>query len=165
MAKNLFQPGELKKKEGEFKLGLVHNFVVPEEEVEVEEVPEYTGPTIEDLQREADEYKARWEEQKQQMLEEAQSPADEIVNKAKEAAFAEVKRQSDEAQIIKNDAEQKAQEIIKLSNEIIGKYLSIENILLNQMIMENLMKDYKWNNPDLNSIKKNELIIKFNNLT
>ena len=59
----------------------------------------------------------------------------------------------------------KAQEIIKLSNEIIGKYLSIENILLNQMIMENLMKDYKWNNPDLNSIKKNELIIKFNNLT
>ena len=59
----------------------------------------------------------------------------------------------------------KAQEIIKLSNEIIGKYLSIENILLNQMIMENMMKDYKWNNPDLNSIKKNELIIKFNNLT
>ena len=117
MAKNLFQPGELKKKEGEFKLGLVHNFVVPEEEVEVEEVPEYTGPTIEDLQREADEYKARWEEQKQQMLEEAQASADEIVNKAKEAAFAEVKRQSDEAQIIKNDAEQKAQEIIKKAQE------------------------------------------------
>ena len=117
MAKNLFQPGEIKKKEGEYKLGLVHEFYKPVEEVEVEEVPQYTGPTVEDLQREADEYKARWEVEKQQMLDQAQASADEIVNKAKDAAFAEVKRQSDEAQIIKNDAENKAQEIIKQAQE------------------------------------------------
>ena len=117
MAKNLFQPGEIKKKEGEYKLGLVHEFYKPVEEVEVEEVPQYMGPTVEDLQREADEYKARWEVEKQQMLDQAQASADEIVNKAKDAAFAEVKRQSDEAQIIKNDAENKAQEIIKQAQE------------------------------------------------
>ena len=117
MAKNLFQPGEIKKKEGEYKLGLVHEFYKPVEEVEVEEVPQYTGPTVEDLQREADEYKARWEVEKQQMLDQAQASAAEIVNKAKDAAFAEVKRQSDEAQIIKNDAENKAQEIIKQAQE------------------------------------------------
>ena len=59
----------------------------------------------------------------------------------------------------------KEQEIIKLSNEIIGKYLSIDNILYNQMLLENLWKDYKWNNPNLSNIKKNELIINFKNLT
>jgi len=58
----------------------------------------------------------------------------------------------------------KVQEIIKLSNEIVEKYLSVENLMYNQIIMENLLKDYKWNDPNLNNIKKNELIIKFNNL-
>ena len=58
----------------------------------------------------------------------------------------------------------KEQEIIKLSNEIVEKYLSVENLIYNQIIMENLLKDYKWNDPNLNNIKKNELIIKFNNL-
>ncbi len=117
MAKNLFQPNEVKRKDGEFKLGLVHEFVQPQEEVEVEEVPVYTGPTIEDIQKEIDEYKAKWEYEKQIMLEEAQAQADEIVNNAKEAAFAEVKRQSDQAQEIKVEAEQKAQEIIKAAQE------------------------------------------------
>ncbi|MBQ7881241.1 MAG: flagellar assembly protein FliH [Treponema sp.] len=117
MAKNLFQPNEVKRKDGEFKLGLVHEFVQPQEEVEVEEVPVYTGPTIEDIQKEIDEYKAKWESEKQIMLEEAQAQADEIVNNAKEAAFAEVKRQSDQAQEIKVEAEQKAQEIIKAAQE------------------------------------------------
>ena len=27
-------------------------------------------------------------------------------------------------------------------------------------MLENLLKDYKWNNPDLNTIKNNELIYK-----
>lgn len=117
MAKNLFQPNEVKRKDGEFKLGLVHEFVQPQEDVEVEEVPVYTGPTIEDIQKEIDEYKAKWESEKQIMLEAAQAQADEIVNNAKEAAFAEVKRQSDQAQEIKVEAEQKAQEIIKAAQE------------------------------------------------
>lgn len=117
MAKNLFQPNEVKRKDGEFKLGLVHEFVQPQEEIEVEEVPVYTGPTIEDIQKEIEEYKAKWESEKQIMLEEAQAQADEIVNNAKEAAFAEVKRQSDQAQEIKVEAEQKAQEIIKAAQE------------------------------------------------
>ena len=56
------------------------------------------------------------------------------------------------------------QEKIKLSNEIIEKYLSVENIIYNQIIMKNLLKDYKWNDPNLNNINKNEDIIRFNNL-
>ena len=56
------------------------------------------------------------------------------------------------------------QEKIKISNEIIEKYLSVENIIYNQIIMKNLLKDYKWNDPNLNNINKNEDIIRFNNL-
>ena len=57
----------------------------------------------------------------------------------------------------------KTQEIIKISNEIISKYLSIENLLYNQMILEQFWTDYKWNNPDLNNIQNDEMIIKLKN--
>ena len=98
MNKNLFQPGEIKTKEGEFKLGLVHTFEKPVEEVEVEEVPQYTGPTADDLKREAEDFKVQWESEKQKMLDDAQAQADAIIESAKNAAFEEVKKQTDEAQ-------------------------------------------------------------------
>ena len=46
--------------------------------------------------------------------------------------------------------------------EISKRYNSIENIIYNQFMIENLLKDYKWNNPRLNSIKNIELINKLN---
>ena len=121
MTKNLFQPGEIKRKDGEFQLGLVHNFYEPVEEVEVEEVPQFVGPTAEDLHREAEEFKKRWEVEKQQMKDDAQAEAEAIINNAKDTAFAEVKRQSDEAQVIKADAEEKAQENVPIS---LGDFVS-----------------------------------------
>ena len=112
MNKNLFQPGEIKTKEGEFKLGLVHTFEEPVEEVEVEEVPQYTGPTADDLKREAEDFKVQWESEKQKMLDDAQAQANAIIESAKNAAFEEVKKQTDEAQTIKAQAETEAQKII-----------------------------------------------------
>ena len=47
------------------------------------------------------------------------------------------------------------QEIISLCNNIISKYYSIEYIIYNQMKLENLFKDYKWNNPELKDIYNN----------
>ena len=55
-----------------------------------------------------------------------------------------------------------AQKCISACNEIREKYYSIENILYNQLIMENLLKDYKWNNPDLKFIKNIQLINRLN---
>ena len=55
-----------------------------------------------------------------------------------------------------------AQKCISTCNEIREKYYSIENILYNQLIMENLLKDYKWNNPDLKFIKNIQLIDRLN---
>ena len=51
------------------------------------------------------------------------------------------------------------QKLISSCYEVLYKYFSVENILYNQILIENLMKDYKWNNPKLKSIHKNELII------
>ncbi len=127
MAKNLFEPNEIKNKGGEFQLKLVHDFSTPEVEEKVEEVPEYSGPTAEDLKREADDFKASWEIEKQQMFSDAQAKADEIVKKAEEAAFAEVKRQSDQAQIVKTEAEQSAQKIIQDAKAEAAKILAQAN--------------------------------------
>jgi len=55
------------------------------------------------------------------------------------------------------------QRLISLSNKIIMKYLSMDNILYNMLILENLLKDYKWNNPSLNDIGNNNLIIQIQN--
>ncbi|MBQ9494677.1 MAG: flagellar assembly protein FliH [Treponema sp.] len=116
MAKTVFRPGEVKAQSGEVMLKLVHEFA-PVEVAQVEEVPEYTGPTADDLRREAEAYKKNWEAEKQKMLDDAQNAADEIVKKAEQAAFAEVKRQTDEANIIKADAQQTAEEIVKKAQE------------------------------------------------
>ena len=56
------------------------------------------------------------------------------------------------------------QDIINVYNEISAKYFSVDTIIYNQIKLENLFKDYKWNNSSLNSIKNNELIIKLKNL-
>ena len=53
------------------------------------------------------------------------------------------------------------QEIINNANNIIYKYLSADSLLFNQIKLENLFKDYIWNDNLLNGIKNNELLIKF----
>ena len=125
MAKTVFRPNEIKAKPGEVTLKLIHDYS-PVEEAPVEE---YTGPTPDDLRREAEAFKTGWEIEKKRMLEIAQASADDIVKKAEEAAFAEVKRQTDQAQIIKSDAEQAASKIIedaKLEAERIIQEANVE---------------------------------------
>lgn len=128
MAKTVFRPNEIKAKPGEVTLKLIHDYS-PVEEVEEAPVEEYAGPTPDDLRREAEAFKAGWEIEKKRMLEIAQASADDIVKKAEEAAFAEVKRQTDQAQIIKSDAEQAASKIIedaKLEAERIIQEANVE---------------------------------------
>ena len=56
------------------------------------------------------------------------------------------------------------QKIISKCNEIISKYYSIENIVYNQILLENLFKDYKQINKDIMTYENNELIIQLNDL-
>ena len=54
--------------------------------------------------------------------------------------------------------------LIEKCNEIISKYYSIENIIYNQIMIENILKDYRWNDPELNNIDNNELITQIKNI-
>ena len=56
-------------------------------------------------------------------------------------------------------------DIINTCNAIIFKYLSIENILYSQIIFENLLKDYKWNEQYLTRIDSNLLLGKLKSIT
>lgn len=124
MAKSVFRQNEFKTGSEEVLLPLVHEYAPVVEEVE--EVPEeiYTGPTADDLRREAEIFKQNWELEKERMLAEAQASADAIVRKAEDAAFAEVKRQTDQAQIIKTDAKTTADSLIKTAQEEAQKIIA-----------------------------------------
>ena len=50
------------------------------------------------------------------------------------------------------------QELINACNKIISKYYTMEYIIYNQMRLENLFKDYKWNDPKLSNFEKNKMI-------
>ena len=104
MAKAVFRPNEITPVTDKIMLKLSHNFE-EEEEKEVEEVePEYTGPTVEELKAQADEFRAKWELEKQELLDSAKAQADRIVKEAEQAAFEEVKRQTPQGQIQKTTA-------------------------------------------------------------
>ena len=51
-----------------------------------------------------------------------------------------------------------SQIMISSCNELISKYYTVEYIIYNQIMFENLLKDYKWNDPSLNNIESNEYI-------
>ncbi|MBP3365367.1 MAG: flagellar assembly protein FliH [Treponema sp.] len=112
MAQSVFRPTEVTNKDEKVILQFTKDFTPPEEEVK-EEIPEYTGPTAEDLRKEAEEFKAKWEEEKARMLEQAQAEADRIVKDAEEAAFSQVKHQADQAAVLKAQAQKEAQDIVE----------------------------------------------------
>ena len=51
------------------------------------------------------------------------------------------------------------QALIDSCNDIVAKYVTIENILYNQLKLEYLWKDYKWNNPQYEIRQKDDLIL------
>lgn len=55
------------------------------------------------------------------------------------------------------------QNLISLCNDILAKYYSVDYILYNQIKLESLFKDYKWNDPKLEYIENNEMIKKIMN--
>ena len=52
------------------------------------------------------------------------------------------------------------QKLIHICNKIVYKYAAIDLIIKNQILIENFLKDYKWNDPKLNNIENNDLFIK-----
>ncbi|GHV74223.1 flagellar assembly protein FliH [Spirochaetia bacterium] len=77
----------------------------------VPEMPEYTGPTADDLRREAELFKSHWDEEREAMIQDAKDRAAAIVSEAQANAGEEVLRVSDEAEQIKRQAAEEAEKI------------------------------------------------------
>ena len=119
MAKNVFKPQEIMYLSR--KVFIEPPRIVAEEpadEVEaVEEEREYTGPTVEDLRREAEEFRRGWEQEKQKLLAAAVAEGERIRKDAEKVAFDEVKRKNNQAQKIRQDAEDDAQKVLADARE------------------------------------------------
>jgi flagellar assembly protein FliH len=87
------------------------------QEAEVEDiedvVEEYTGPTADDLRREAEAFKVEWEEEKERMISGAKAQAEKIIQDAQETAQQEIQGKTAEVEQIKQQAEEEAQKIIE----------------------------------------------------
>src|SRR5512137_2522664 len=115
MAKNVFRPADIMYISR--KVFIEPPRIVAEEPEEASEVmPEaagtYTGPTVDDLRREAEQFRKGWEEEKGKLLAQAQAEAEKIRKDAEKVAFDEVKRKNSQAQKVRQDAEDQAQAIL-----------------------------------------------------
>ena len=135
MAKTVFRPGEAKNIEEKVMLPLYKDYS-PIEEAVVEEEEEYTGPTAEDLRREAEEYKVQFEQEKLQLKADAQKEAERIIKAAEDTAFAEVKRQTDQAAVIKADAENEAAAIIEKAKAEAAQIVAEANAQHDKIVSE-----------------------------
>ncbi|HCM25237.1 MAG: flagellar assembly protein FliH [Treponema sp. GWB1_62_6] len=118
MAKAVFRHGEIRMSDKKVMLeaptGLAGTQAVVRslELDELDEVEEYSGPTADDLRREAEAFKAQWDKERELLINSARAEAETIVKEAEAAAFQEVKRKSDHAQKIRREAEDEAERLV-----------------------------------------------------
>ncbi len=132
MAKNVFKPREIMYRTR--KVFIEPPKIKPEEPAAVEVMEEYTGPSADDLRREAEEFRKNWGKEKQEIIDAAKAEADKIIKDAERVAFEEVKKKNNQAQKIRQEAEDEAKKIIseagkkaeEIENEIRSKVDQIE---------------------------------------
>ena len=119
MAKAVFRPGELLVVQDKMMISTPAPYeevgvaVTREEESEYTPVvEEYTGPTAEDLRREADAFREQWNAEKEAMIEAAKAEANEIVQSADADAARAREQGSEEAGSVKAQAQEEAQRIV-----------------------------------------------------
>ena len=115
MARNVFRAAEI--------VNLQSTVYIEPAEEEIEEVEEeltldeYTGPTADDLRREAEAFKAAWDSEREKMIADAKAEADRIIEDAKQSAFEEIKKGKNEAQKTMQEANDSAEAIVKDAEE------------------------------------------------
>ena len=80
---------------------------------EAEELPEYSGPSADELRREAEAFKAQWEKEKDALIASAKAEADRIVKEAEGVAFEEVRRKTNQAQKLRQEAEEEGRAVVE----------------------------------------------------
>ncbi len=112
MAKNVFRPYEFTNKLTDtVAIKPPAQFQPVEAETIVKEEA-YTGPTVEDLRREADTFREQWESERLAMIQEADETKNRMLEEAEAAAFEIVKKEKEQATQIRIEAEKEAQKIL-----------------------------------------------------
>lgn len=117
MAKNVFRPKEVKNTFRKVYIQPPEEFAPQLQVEEVQAIEEYAGPTADDLRREAEAFKAGWDQEKEEMVARAREEADRIVKDAERVAFEEVKKKQEQAQQTKQDADAEAKRVIAEAEE------------------------------------------------
>jgi flagellar assembly protein FliH len=95
-----------------FELAHLFPSATASQESGLHEEESYSGPTVEDIRREAEEFKAQWELEKETMISVAQAEAERIVKEAEGRAAGELERKAAEGDEEKRRAEEEAARII-----------------------------------------------------
>ncbi len=110
MAKNVFRAMEIVNVNNRITLDSPFPEIEAVEEAPV--VEEYSGPTADDLRKEADLFRNNWEKEKQDMIKAAESKVEQILRDADQRAFEEVQQKTDEIQVLKKKAEDEAEMLV-----------------------------------------------------
>lgn len=143
MKKVVFKPQEI--------VPLSTSFVIgPPEPAEKEEnveaiapLEEYTGPTADDLRREAEAFKEQWEKEKEAMIAAARAEAEEIIKHAEATAFQEVKRKNDQALAIRHEAELAAEKALADAEQKIKEMERQAQARINEITNEAYKKGFE----------------------
>jgi flagellar assembly protein FliH len=117
MSKNVFRSFEVQTMEDKVFIQAPQRASQPAPKVveQLEEVEEYSGPSADDLRREAELFKAGWDKEKAVMVAAAQAEADTITRNAEKHAFEEIKRQKEAGALLLVQAEAQAGRIAEES--------------------------------------------------
>lgn len=104
MAKNVFRPMEILNlvQKVEIKAPVFEKIEELEELDEFEEIEEYTGPTADDLRREAEEFRLKWEEEKQLLIADAEKEVALIRERAQEESARMAQNKIEDAEVESN---------------------------------------------------------------
>jgi flagellar assembly protein FliH len=116
MGKNVFRSGEVQLKQHKVFLRPPDPVMprgaarpVPLEPVEL--VEEYSGPTADQLRREAEAFRENWESEKEEMIAAARAEAERITSEAEDEAFRQIREKTEEATSTRKEAEEAAEEM------------------------------------------------------
>jgi flagellar assembly protein FliH len=143
MAKTVFRPNEIKRSDDQILLQLSKNFVPEEPIVDVEPEPVYEGPTVDDLRREAERWQEKWELEQSEIMASSKARAEAIVQDAEKAAFEEVKRKTDQAQVIRQQAQDEAEEIVAKAKQEAALIVAEAKAKLDQQLKEGYDEGFK----------------------
>ncbi|HOT59420.1 MAG TPA: flagellar assembly protein FliH [Spirochaetales bacterium] len=157
MKKVVFKPQEIVPLSTSFVIGPPEPEEKEEDLEDVTPLESYSGPTADDLRREAEAFKAQWEKEKEAMIAAARAEAEEIIKRAEATAFQEVKRKNDQALAIRHEAELAAEKALADAEQKIKEMERQAQARINEITNEAYKKGFEQGREEGFKAEKAEL--------